>query len=314
MIFSVIIMIVKFFAYYVSKSNAVLSDALESFINIATSGFTLYSLYYSAKLKDDDHPYGHGKIEYLAVGFEGALILGTGVYILIKSANNFFHPVPLENINGGILLTAVSGLAMYFIGTFLKRKGRELNSRPLVADGEHFHLDTLTSIALIVGLGIYELTGIYWIDPLLASLLAIHIMGSGLKLTKESIDHLLDKTDFVTIAKIVDALALHRRDSWIDVHNLRLQKFGQYLHVDCHITMPFYYSLDQVHDEIKLLEKELNNEFENKLELFVHTDPCQIIPCNLCKVKDCPFRRLPFHDLVTWTPEIVMLNKKHSLE
>ncbi len=306
-------MIVKFFAYYVSKSNAVLSDALESFINIATSGFTLYSLYYSAKLKDDDHPYGHGKIEYLAIGFEGALILGTGVYILVKSANNFLHPVPLENINGGILLTAISGLAMFFIGTFLKRKGRELNSRPLIADGEHFHLDTLTSIALVAGLSIYELTGWYWIDPVLASLLAFHIMGSGYKLAKESVDHLLDKADFKTISKVVDALSLHRRDCWIDIHNLRLQKFGQYLHIDCHITMPFYYSLEQVHDEIKLLERELNSEFNNNLELFIHTDPCQMIPCNLCKVKDCPFRKQPFYKIVEWTPDNVMQNKKHSL-
>ena len=99
LVLSILIMLVKFVAYYVTKSNALLSDALESFINIATSSFTLYSIYYSAKLKDHDHPYGHGKIEYLAVGFEGALILGTGVYILYEAFHLFIHPEPLQNVD-----------------------------------------------------------------------------------------------------------------------------------------------------------------------------------------------------------------------
>jgi len=206
LLLSVVIMMIKFVAYYLTKSNALLSDALESLINIATSSFTLYSIYYSAKLKDHDHPYGHGKIEYLAVGFEGALILGTGVYILYEAFNHFIHPEPLQNVDLGIMITASTGLFMYFIGSFLKKKGRELDSITLVADGEHFHLDTITSIALIVGLVLYHLTKLTWIDPLLAVLLAVHIMMSGYKLTKESIDRLLDKADFDTIQNVVNSL------------------------------------------------------------------------------------------------------------
>ncbi len=311
---SVLIMLIKFVAYYVTKSNALLSDALESFINIATSSFTLYSIYYSAKLKDHDHPYGHGKIEYLAVGFEGALILGTGVYILYEAFNHFIHPEPLQNVDLGIMITASTGLFMYFIGSFLKKKGRELDSITLVADGEHFHLDTITSIALIVGLVLYHLTKLPWIDPLLAALLAVHIMMSGYKLTKESIDRLLDKADFDTIQNVVNSLNKNRKATWIDIHNLRMQRFGNIIHIDCHLTLPFYYALDQVHNEIKNLEADINKDFNQEVEFFVHTDPCnEEFPCKLCNVEECAFRKFEHLQTVDWDIKNLMANKKHQL-
>ncbi len=314
LVFSVIIMAIKFVAYKVTMSNAVLSDALESLINIATSSFTLYSIYYSSKLRDHDHPYGHGKIEYLAVGFEGALIIGTGVYILFKSGYNLIHPNTLDNVDEGILLTAISGIAMYFIGTYMKRKGKELNSLPLIADGQHFHVDTLTSVGLIVGLGLYHLTGLAWIDPVLAIVLAIHIMMSGYKLTKESIDRLLDKADVVSIENITSSLQKNRHANWIDVHNLRSQKFGHYLHVDCHLTLPFYLTLEKVHEEVKLLETELNRDFNHSVELFVHADPCnEELPCDICSVNNCAFRIKPFVKSVEWTKANLIVNKKHKL-
>ncbi|MFM7016750.1 MAG: cation diffusion facilitator family transporter [Bacteroidota bacterium] len=314
LLLSILIMLIKFVAYYVTKSNALLSDALESFINIATSSFTLYSIYYSAKLKDHDHPYGHGKIEYLAVGFEGALILGTGVYILYEAFNHFIHPEPLQNVDLGIIITASTGLIMYFIGSFLKKKGRELESITLVADGEHFHLDTITSIALIIGLVLYHLTHLTWIDPLLAVLLAVHIMMSGFKLTKESIDRLLDKADFDTIQNVVNSLNKNRKDNWIDIHNLRMQRFGNIIHIDCHLTLPFYYALDQVHAEIKNLESDINKDFSQEVELFVHTDPCnEEFPCNLCSVHECAFRKQEHLQMVEWNIKNLMANKKHQL-
>ena len=314
LVLSILIMLVKFVAYYVTKSNALLSDALESFINIATSSFTLYSIYYSAKLKDHDHPYGHGKIEYLAVGFEGALILGTGVYILYEAFNHFIHPEPLQNVDLGIMITASTGLFMYFIGSFLKKKGRELDSITLVADGEHFHLDTITSVALIVGLVLYHLTNLPWIDPLLAVLLAVHIMMSGYKLTKESIDRLLDKADFDTIQNVVNSLNKNRKHNWIDIHNLRMQRFGNTIHIDCHLTLPFYYSLSKVHDEIKNLESDLNKDFQHEVELFVHTDPCdEEFPCKLCSVDNCEFRKFEYQENIQWNIKNLMANKKHQL-
>jgi len=314
LLLSVLIMLVKFVAYYLTKSNALLSDALESFINIATSSFTLYSIYYSAKIKDYDHPYGHGKIEYLAIGFEGSLILGTGVYILYEAFNHFIHPKPLQNVELGIIITASTGMFMYFIGSFLKKKGRELDSITLVADGEHFHLDTITSIVLIIGLVLYHFTKLQWIDSMLAFLLALHIMFSGYKLIKESIDRLLDKADFQTIENIVKSLNKNRNENWIDIHNLRMQRFGNTIHIDCHLTLPFYFSLDTVHSEIKKLEKKLNGDFNQEIELFVHTDPCnEEFPCKICNVEACAFRKYKYQKQIDWNIKILMDNKKHHM-
>jgi cation diffusion facilitator family transporter len=313
LILSVGIMALKFVAFWLTKSGAILSDALESLINIATSTFTLYSIYYAAKLRDEDHPYGHGKVEYFAIGFEGALIFGTGIYIIIHSYNKFLHPQPIQGVDAGILLTAISGLIMYFIGSFLKNKGRELHSEPLVADGTHFHTDAITSAGLIAGLLLFRFTGWLWVDPLLASLLALHIMSSGFQLLKEAIDRLMDKVDLKTIQLVTEVLENMRRPNWIDIHNLRVQKFGDYLHIDCHLTLPFYLNLEQVHDEIKTLEKELNNALHQTVELFIHTDPCQQIPCALCSAPDCKFRKTPLLKRVNWNSSNLMQNEKHQL-
>ncbi len=313
LLFSFLIMGVKFTAWYFSHSQAVLSDALESLINIATSTLTLYSLIYASRLRDNDHPYGHGKIEYLAVGFEGALIFGTGIFIIFQSVLHLIHPEQLKDVNTGLFLTAFSAIAMWFIGRFLKRKGEALNSLPLQADGAHFNADAVTSLGLIVGLSVYNLTGWLWVDPVLAILLSIHIMFSGFKLLREAIDRLLDKADVESIERITVALQRYRHRAWIDIHNLRLQKFGHYLHVDCHLTLPFYYTLEEVHHQIKLLENELNRDFNNHVELFVHTDPCLQMQCRLCALQECMFRKEPFIRTVEWTTPALMENKKHQL-
>ncbi|MBL7923723.1 MAG: cation transporter [Bacteroidia bacterium] len=313
LLFSLVIMAVKFLAWYYSGSEAILSDALESLINIATSLFTLYSLLYASKLKDNDHPYGHGKIEYLAVGFEGALIFGTGIYIIVNSIRHFFTPHELKDVDMGLLLTLFSAIAMWWIGRFLSKRGEELDAAPLKADGEHFKADALTSIGLILGLGLYKLTGWTWVDPLLAILLALLIMNSGIRLLRESIDRLLDKADLASIEQIVKSLQENREETWIDIHNLRLQKFGHYLHVDCHMTLPFYLQLNEVHDNIKKLENALNRNRVNHVELFVHTDPCLFSNCSICQVKTCTFRQSAFVRKLDWTTENLMLNKKHYL-
>ena len=313
LLLSVVIMLVKFLAFWFTHSGAVLSDALESLINIATSMFTLYSIIYAARMKDEDHPYGHGKVEYFAIGFEGALIFGTGIYIIIHSINRFIQREPLQDVDAGMILTAISGLAMFFIGSFLKKKGAELHSQPLKADGAHFHADTVTSIGLIGGLLLYRFTGWYWIDPLLAAVLALHIIFSGFVLLRESVDRLMDKVDMKTVRLVTDVLQNTRRATWIDIHNLRVQKFGDNLHIDCHLTLPFYLSLEQVHDEIKLLEAEIEKALPYSVELFVHTDPCQQIPCVLCAAPDCRFRKSPMLKRVIWNSENLMQNKKHQL-
>jgi cation diffusion facilitator family transporter len=310
----IVVMLIKLYAFIITGSNAILSDAMESFVNIAASGFALYSVIFSSKLKDSDHPYGHGKMEFVAVGFEGALIFCTGIFIVIKSVMNLFTAEEIVEVDLGIITTAASGVILFLMGKYLNVKAEKLHADVLKAEGKHYMLDSLTTAAIIAGLLIYRFTGYYWIDSALAILLSFHIMSSGFKMTRQSMDSLLDRADMEMINKIAAIMQSNRRASWIDVHNLRLQKFGHYLHVDCHLTLPFYATLDEVHDEVKHLENILNNNFDNKIELFVHTDPCMQKPCNICRVNDPKFRLKDFQKEIVWTSSNIMENKRHHLE
>jgi cation diffusion facilitator family transporter len=308
-----VVLLVKFTAYAFTGSNAILSDALESLINIAASGFALFSIIYGSRLKDSNHPYGHGKMETVAVGFEGALILLTGIFIIIKSIISLFTGNLIREVDLGIYITLFSSVLLAVMSLILKRKGTKLKSEVLIADSKHLQADVLTSIALAGGLFLFKLTGYAWIDSLLAILLALHIIFSGYGLLRKSLDDLMDKADLQVIEKVASILQKERNSRWIDIHHLKIQKYGVYLHIDCHMTLPFYLTLEEVHDEIKKLEKVFNYHFNHKVEIFVHTDPCMQMSCAICQVEDCQFRKSNFINRVEWSKDNLVVNKRHSL-
>ena len=142
----IVVMLIKLYAFIVTGSNAILSDAMESFVNIAASGFALYSVIFSSKLKDSDHPYGHGKMEFVAVGFEGALIFCTGIFIVIKSVMNLFTAQEIVEVDLGIIVTAVSGVILFLMGNYLRSKAKKLNADVLQAEAKHFMIDSFVSL------------------------------------------------------------------------------------------------------------------------------------------------------------------------
>ena len=312
LIIGFVIVTIKFIAYAYTDSTAILSDALESIINIIASGFALYSIYYSARHKDEDHPYGHGKMEYVAVGFEGALIFLTGIIIIIESIIKLFEKHVVQQVDIGLLLTLLSSLILLGMGLFLKQKGKKLKSEVLIADGKHLITDVVTSVGIIIGLIAYRFTGWYWIDSTIAMVLALHIIFSGYELIRQSLDTLLDKADMDTIENVASILQKNRKSNWIDVHNMRLQKFGSQMHIDCHMTMPFYESLESIHNNINEVEQILNSELHNTVELFIHVDPCDKKPCSICKVTECRFREQNFSHEITWSSANLIINKRHS--
>jgi cation diffusion facilitator family transporter len=312
-IIGIVLMIIKFVAFFITRSNAILTDALESIVNVVAGGFALYSLYYSAQPKDEDHPYGHGKIEYLSSGLEGGLITISGVVIIIKSIYSFFYPEPIQSLDIGLYLTLFAGACNFVMGRYLIRHGKANHSTAMVADGKHLQSDTVSSIAIGAGLAIIYFTKVYWLDNVMGILAGGYICFMGYRLLKEAVTSLLDEADVEKLNMVIDILNKSRREKWIDMHNLRVLKYGSHLHVDAHITLPWYDKLEDAHTEVSLVENLIKKQLGVEFEFFIHADPCIPTSCPICMVHDCPVRKAPFVRQLTWTLENVLPNEKHML-
>ncbi len=310
LIFGIAITIIKFIAYFLTHSNAIYTDALENIINVVAGAFAFYSIYLAAQPKDSNHPYGHGKVEFFAVGFEGALIIFAAVNIIYKSIEAFINPQSIEKLDSGIWLSIIAGLLNFGVGYFVVKKGKKLHSMTLEADGKHLMTDAYTSAGLVLGLIIIKLTDLYVLDSVISLILGLMIMYNGYHLIRKSISGLMDELDHVLIADIVNIFEKERKPEWIDVHNLRAQKYGHDLHIDCHVTVPYYFDLVRAHDEVELIEKLIEKNVENGVELFIHVDPCVPNCCNYCSV-ECAHRKHPQERSIVWNSELIMNNAKH---
>jgi cation diffusion facilitator family transporter len=308
---SIILLILKFTAFALTNSTAILTDALESIVNVIASAFALYSLYLAGLPRDQNHPYGHGKVEYLSSGFEGALILSAGLVIIYEAVVSFLEPHPLNDLGWGVALIAFTTAANALLGFALVRQGKKTDSAALAADGHHLLIDSVSSIVVVIGVGLVLFTGWLWLDRALALVLALFIIYNGWSLVRQSVGRLLDETDAPTIDRVVTVLNADRQPNWIDVHNLRVQKYGADLHIDCHLTLPYYWDLAKTHEEVHRFEEALQTGFASEVEIFVHADPCLQECCHYCHVANCPVRAAPLTREVTWTAENLPLNQKH---
>ncbi|RRN77844.1 cation transporter, partial [Pseudoxanthomonas sp. SGD-10] len=244
---SSILMLVKFCAFFITGSNAILTDAAESIVNVLASTFAFFSIYFSSLPRDQNHPYGHGKIEFFSAFIEGILIIIAGILILIKSVYNLFYPEPIQELVNGVFLIAFTGLINGGLGWYMIKKGKLLNSLTLIADGKHLGTDAISSVGLIFGLTLIYLTDLLWLDSVISFVLVIYIVYNGYKLTRTSVGGLMDESDLNIVKQVVKYFNLFRKDEWIDVHNLRVQRYGATYHIDCHVTLPYYFDLVQVH-------------------------------------------------------------------
>lgn len=306
-------MFIKFIAFFITHSNAILSDALESIINVVAGAFAYYSLKVAARPKDLDHPYGHGKIEFISAGFEGGLILLAGIIIIGKSVMNMIHPVAIHQLEVGAILAAVAGAANFILGRFLIKTGEVHKSITLVADGKHLQSDTWSSFGLVAGVVVIYFTGWVWMDNVLAIGFGGVIIFTGYKLVRKSLAGLMDEADEVIIKEVIQVLNEHRNPNWIDIHNLRILQYGSSYHIDCHITLPWYNDLKSSHDELKNIEDLITAKFHDKVELFIHPDPCLPFSCSLCQLNQCTVRQRPFEYKIEWTSANVMRNEKHHV-
>lgn len=306
--------ILKLTAYYLTHSVAILTDALEGIVNVI-SGFTgLYSLRIAARPRDLNHPYGHGKAELLSASFEGILILVAGVVICYESVNNLLHPHPLRQLDLGILLLAVTAAVNYAMGWHCIRTGRKNNSIALIASGKHLQSDTWTTLGIITGLSLIFFTHIAWIDSAVAIVFAVYIIVEGYKIIRQTVSGIMDEADLELLRAVIRVLDAHKHDRWTDLHNLRILKYGSVLHLDCHLTVPWFLNVREAHAEIESLDALIRENFPQSLEMFIHTDDCRPPhSCPICPLKTCPVRQAPFERRIEWTLENVTSNLRHGL-
>jgi cation diffusion facilitator family transporter len=308
---SIILMLAKFVAYFLTNSNAILTDAAESIVNVIASAFAFYSIYLSTLPKDENHPYGHGKVEFFSAFVEGVLIGVAGIIIIFKSSYDLFYPTEIKQLYDGAIIIGATGFVNLITGLYLIQTGKNHKSLVLEADGKHLLTDAISSAGLVIGIILIQTTQIFWLDSLISIALGIYIIFNGYKLTRKSVGGLMDESNIELVKDIVNILQANRAESWIDVHNLRAQQYGADLHVDCHVTLPYYFDLSRVHHEISNIDNLINVAGNYTTELFIHADPCLPACCNYCKIPNCHVRQENFKGEIKWTMENATKNQKH---
>jgi cation diffusion facilitator family transporter len=295
-------LIMKMSAYFLTHSSAIFSDALESVVHIAATGMALYSVLLSARPADKSHPYGHGKIEFFSAGFEGAMIVLAAIAIIYQAASQIIVGPELKKLDIGIGFTVAASVINLVLGTYLIRTGRRTNSLTLVADGKHVLTDSYTSFGVVVGLGLVLSTGWDLLDPLIAIAVALNILVSGYKLLRISVGGLMDEAHPETLEKILSVILRDRTPEWIDLHHLREWRSGDIYHVDFHLTVPFYWKVDEAHAFQKRVLDKIAAELGPGSQVLIHVDPC--IPklcCSMCQVSPCSERLHEFVSRREWT-------------
>lgn len=297
------LMALKFYVYRITGSSAVLSDALESIINVVASAFALGSILVAAKPPDESHPYGHGKIENFSAGFEGALIILAALGVFITGWSHLLHPRPLPQLEKGLLILLGVSSVNFVLGLGLIRVGKRADSLALLADGKHLLADVYTTAGVLLGLFLVHMTGWYWLDGAIACLVGIHILFSGSKLVRQSFSGLMDAAEPDLLREISELLVKHRKDIWIDIHELKALRSGNLLHIDLHLILPRELTLEEAHREAKELEKIMVTHFGGRASVLIHMDPCIDPDCPVCRNHECGLRSVPEEGEASWDLE-----------
>ena len=284
----------KLAAYLLTGSAAVLSDALESIVNVVAAALLLYSLAVAARPADHSHPYGHGKVEFFSAGVEGTLIAVAATLILIEAGRSLWFGPDLRRVDLGLALFSALTAMNAGLGVYLLRVGQRTHSLALQADGQHVLTDVVTSVGVIAGLFAVQWTGWTVLDPLIAIAVALNILRTGWGLLRAAVGGLMDEADDELLGRMAQALE-EKRPSWmIDVHSLRAWRSGAFQHVDLHVTVPRYYDAERLHRIDGEVTDQLLAAAGRAGDVIVHFDPCRPSECASCVVDACPVRATSF--------------------
>ncbi len=295
----------KFFSFWLTGSTAILSDALESIMNVVASGFALWSVLLASRPPDVDHPYGHGKIEFFSVGFEGALIAIAAVGIFWEALPKIVEPRALPKLDFGLLILAGTALVNLWLGKALVSTGRRTRSTAITADGKHILADVYTSAGVLIGLLLVRQTGWYFLDGAAACVVAANILFTGARLIFESSSRLMHAYDPELLDQISSIIAQHRKPAWIEVHRLRAWRSGEHIYIDFHLILPRDLSLEDAHREVMEIEQLLKTRLPGMGDAMIHAEPCVGPECRICSREPCQIRVQPLQEQPDWCLKLV---------
>ncbi|MCQ2079361.1 MAG: cation diffusion facilitator family transporter [archaeon] len=294
-----VLMLAKFLAYFMTNSVSILTDALESIVNVVAGFIGLYALYLSMQPADAGHPYGHGKAELISSTTEGALIVVAGVLILIESIERILSgDFSLRQLDVGLLIVAVAAAVNFAMGYTAIRMGRSSRSLALEASGRHLCSDTYSSVGIILGLAVVYVCswlGISaeWIDPAMAMLFGAIIILTGVHVMHRSMNGIMDAADEEVIRQVTRCINHVRTDDVLDVHHLRVNRYGSSVHVDAHMVVPGQMTVDEADVIVENFRNEVGAELDGDVDITFMSEGCGGMFCRHCP-RDCDHRRTDF--------------------
>ncbi|MCA9942416.1 MAG: cation transporter [Anaerolineales bacterium] len=261
-------------AYWLTGSVGLLSDALESGVNLVTAVLALIILTIAALPPDDEHKYGHSKAEYFSGGIEGSLIMVAALVIGFTAVQRLLHPQPLEQIGAGLLVSVLAAVGNGFTALVLLRVGRQHHSLTLTANAQHLLTDVWTSLGVIVGVLAVGLTGWQWLDPVLALLVALHIIRTGVLLVGMAVNGLMDRSLPAEEVDKVQAVLDRYCCDQVQYHALRTRQSGANRFVSVHIQVPGSWSVQRGHTLLESIERDLRQAVA-PVSVFTHLEPVE---------------------------------------
>lgn len=277
---SLALLALKFAAYFLTGSAAILSDAAESVVNVLAANIALFSLVIASRPPDEGHQYGHGKAEYVSSASEGALILLAGVLVGLNAAGRLLRPVPLTYLPVGVGLVALAAGVNYLVARWLLHISRQQDSAALAADARHLFADVATSVAVIIGLGLQLFTRVLWVDPVVGLLVGGHVVRMGWQVYRSSVAGLMDTRLPPEEEEAVRRILGDHAEEIVEYHALRTRKAGRDRFIDLHLVLHRTLAVGQAHALCDDLEQHIDAALPHT-DVTIHVEPCPV-SCARC--------------------------------
>ena len=312
-----ILMISKFVAFFITGSVSIFTDAMESIVNVVAGIIGVYALWLCLHPADNEHPYGHGKVELISSIIEGMMILFAGILIIIEAAERFLNPADVRQIDVGLVIVVIAAAVNFAMGMNAIRKGKANGSIALEASGRHLCTDTYSSVGIIIGLGLMYILGlmghdVWWIDPVTAVIFGVFIIYTGINVMLKSGGRIMDAADRELLVEVTRAFNHVRVPEIIDIHHLRVVSYGALVHIDAHMVVPEDVTMKRV-DEIRgYIINEIVRVIGPGADITIQAESCDCASCAHCAEVDCHDRKAGYANMVKFNLGTVTSEKSPS--